>query len=93
MPALDRSKVMKGVGELFARSRVENNVHGGLGEKEMFHRMAEWGFDHCRYALAFDADWDLPLVNFRGGPDQRRTKPCGSGSMSWSPTATRPACR
>jgi len=68
MPAPDRSKMMKGVGELFARSRVENNVHGGLGEKEMFRRMAEWGFDHCRYALAFDADWDLPLVDFHGGP-------------------------
>ena len=67
MPAPDRSKMMKGVGELFARSKVENNVHGGLGEKEMFRRMAEWGFDHCRYALAFDADWDLPLVDFRGG--------------------------
>lgn len=68
MPAPDRSKVMKGVGELFARSKVEDNVHGGLSEKEMFRRMAQWGFDHCRYALAFDADWDLPLVDFRGGP-------------------------
>ena len=68
MPAPDRSKMMKGVGELFARSRAQNNVHGGLGEKEMFARMAQWGFDHCRYALAFDADWDLPLVSFRGGP-------------------------
>jgi hypothetical protein len=68
MPAPDRSKVMKGVGELFARSRAQDNVHGGLGEKEMLARMAEWGFDHCRYALAFDADWDLPLVSFRGGP-------------------------
>jgi hypothetical protein len=68
MPAPDRSQMMKGVGELFARRRVEQNVHGGLGEKEMFRRMAEWGFDHCRYALAFDADWDLPLVSFRGGP-------------------------
>jgi hypothetical protein len=68
MPAPDRSKMMKGVGELFGRSRVGDNVHGGLGEKEMFRRMAEWGFDHCRYALAFDADWDLPLVSFRGGP-------------------------
>jgi aryl-phospho-beta-D-glucosidase BglC (GH1 family) len=68
MPAPDRSKMMKGVGELFARSRVEDNVHGGLGEKEMFRRMAQWGSDHCRYALAFDADWDLPLVDFHGGP-------------------------
>jgi hypothetical protein len=66
-PVPDRSKMMKGVGELFARSRIENNVHGGLGEKQMFHRMAEWGFDHCRYALAFDAQWDLPLANFRNG--------------------------
>jgi hypothetical protein len=68
MPAPDRSRMMKGFGELFARSRVERNVHGGLGEKEMFRRTAQWGFDHCRYALAFDADWDLPLVSFRGGP-------------------------
>jgi aryl-phospho-beta-D-glucosidase BglC (GH1 family) len=68
VPLLDRSRVMKGVGELFARSKAERNVHGGLGEKEMFRRMAEWGFDHCRYALAFDASWDLPLVSFRGGP-------------------------
>ena len=67
MPVPDRSKMMKGAGELFARSRVENNVHGGLGEKAMFRRMADWGFDHCRYALAFDASWDLPLVNFRTG--------------------------
>jgi hypothetical protein len=64
-PAVDRAKVMKGVGELFARSKVEHNVHGGLGEREMFARQARWGFDHNRYALAFDADWDLPLV--RGG--------------------------
>ncbi len=67
-PPVDRSKVMKGFGELFARSRVEDNIHGGLGEVEMFQRAAEWGFDHCRYAIAFNADWDLPLVKFMGGP-------------------------
>jgi hypothetical protein len=67
MPVPDRTKMMKGVGELFARSHIENNVHGGLGEKAMFRRMADWGFDHCRYALAFDAPWDLPLVSFRTG--------------------------
>jgi hypothetical protein len=65
---LDRSKVQKGFGELFARQRVERNVHGGLGEREMFERAAGWGFDHCRYAIAFNADWDLPLVSFTGGP-------------------------
>ncbi|MGB2822135.1 MAG: sugar-binding domain-containing protein, partial [Phycisphaerae bacterium] len=53
-PAPDRSKMMKGVGELFARSDAARNVHGGLGEREMFRRMSKWGFDHCRYALAFD---------------------------------------
>lgn len=67
-PAIDRSRMMKGVGELFARKRVEDNVHGGLGEVEMYQRMAEWGFDHCRYALAFNADWDLPMVPRRTGP-------------------------
>ena len=61
-PAVDRTKVMKGVGELFARKRAADNVHGGLGEIDMFKRFADWGFDHCRYALAFDADWDLPMV-------------------------------
>jgi len=61
-PAVDRGKAMKGVGELFARKRAADNIHGVLGEAAMFKRFAEWGFDHCRYALAFDADWDLPMV-------------------------------
>ena len=67
-PAVDRSKMMKGMGELFARSRAEFNVHGGLSERGMFQRMADWGMDHCRYALAFNADWDLQLVERMGGP-------------------------
>ncbi len=61
-PVLDRSKMMKGDGELFARKVVSENVHGGLGEIDMFKRMVGWGMDHCRYALAFDAEWDLPMV-------------------------------
>ena len=64
-PAVDRSKVMKGAGELFARKRAAENVHGGVSEPDMFKRFAEWNFDHCRYALAFDADWDLPMVRNR----------------------------
>jgi hypothetical protein len=67
MPVPDRSRMMKGFGELFARSRVDSNVHGGLSEEEMFRRTADWGFDHCRYALAFTAEWDLPLVSLRDG--------------------------
>lgn len=56
-PAIDRTKVLKGVGELF---------HGRT--QEDWRRMADWGFDHCRYAWAFHADWDLPLVKYVGGP-------------------------
>lgn len=67
-PAVDRSKVMKGVGELFGKEKAEYNIRGGLTEDEMFRRMAEWGFDHCRYAFAFHADWDIPLVKYVGGP-------------------------
>jgi hypothetical protein len=67
-PAVDRSKVMKGVGELFGKPKAEYNIRGGVTEDEMFKRMAEWGFDHCRYAWAFHADWDVPLVKFMGGP-------------------------
>ncbi len=66
--AVDRTKVMKGVGELFGKEKAEYNVRGGVTEDEMFKRMAEWGFDHCRYAWAFHADWDIPLVRFMGGP-------------------------
>ncbi len=66
-PAVDRSKMMKGVGELFGRKRAAENVHGGVGERAMFQRMAEWGFDHCRYAFAFNAEWDLQLVRSMGG--------------------------
>ena len=76
-PAADRSKMLKGVGELFARNNVANNVHGGLSERGLFQRMADWGMDHCRYALAFAADWDLQIVQRMGGPvldDEARWK-------------------
>ena len=54
---VDRSKVMKGIGELFhAKS------------PEVFRRMADWGADHVRYAWAFHAGWDVPLVKYVGGP-------------------------
>ncbi|HUT33451.1 MAG TPA: cellulase family glycosylhydrolase [Planctomycetota bacterium] len=68
VPPVDRSKVMKGVGELFGKMRPEHNARGGLAEDVMFQRMGEWGFDHCRYAFAFHANWDLPLAKFMGGP-------------------------
>ena len=66
--AVDRSKVRKGVGELFGKVKPEFNARGGAGEDEMFRRMGRWGFDHCRYAFAFHADWDLPLVKYLAGP-------------------------
>jgi hypothetical protein len=68
IPPLDRARVMKGVGELFAKRKPEHNMRGGLSEDVMFQRMGEWGFDHLRYAFAFHADWDLPLVKHVGGP-------------------------
>jgi hypothetical protein len=55
--AVDRSKMMKGIGELF-RGR----------SPEVFQRMADWGADHVRYAWAFHARWDMPLVRYVGGP-------------------------
>ena len=67
-PPVDRRKVMKGVGELFGKMKPEHNARGGLSEDVMFQRMGEWGFDHCRYAFAFHARWDLPLVEHMGGP-------------------------
>ncbi|MBM4035865.1 MAG: hypothetical protein FJ291_29350 [Planctomycetes bacterium] len=67
-PPVDRSKVMKGVGELFGKMKPEHNARGGLPEDVMFKRMGEWGFDHLRYAFAFHANWDLPLAKFMGGP-------------------------
>jgi aryl-phospho-beta-D-glucosidase BglC (GH1 family) len=66
--AVDRTRVLKGVGELFGKHTAEQNARGGVSEDEMFRRMGEWGFDHCRYAFAFHADWDLPLVRYMGGP-------------------------
>ena len=66
--AVDRSNVMKGVGELFGKAKPAFNARGGVSEDEMFRRLGQWGFDHCRYAFAFHADWDLPLVEYLGGP-------------------------
>jgi aryl-phospho-beta-D-glucosidase BglC (GH1 family) len=34
----------------------------------MFNDWKDWGFDHCRYAFAWMADWDIPLQNRLGGP-------------------------
>ncbi len=67
-PAVDRSKVMKGVGELFAKKRERDNHHAWGDEAAMFRRMAGWGFDHCRYAFAWHHDWDLPLCRSMAGP-------------------------
>ena len=67
-PAVDRSKVMKGVGELFAKMDEKQNSHAWGDEAGMFRRMAGWGFDHCRYAFAFQARWDLPLCRSMEGP-------------------------
>ena len=66
--AVDRSRIRKGIGELFGKTKAEFNARGGVSEDEMFRRMGQWGFDHCRYAFAFHADWDLPLVKNMGGP-------------------------
>lgn len=54
---VDRSRVIKGIGELF---------HGK--SPAVFQRMADWGADHVRYAWAFHANWDIPLVSHVGGP-------------------------
>jgi len=54
---VERAKVLKGVGELFHNK-----------PPEVFQQMADWGSDHCRYAWAFHASWDLPLVKTLGGP-------------------------
>jgi endoglucanase len=67
-PPVDRAKVMKGVGELFAKRDEKSNTHAWGDEAAMFRRMADWGFDHCRYAFAFQADWDLPLCRSMAGP-------------------------
>ena len=55
--AVDRSKVRKGIGELFHNK-----------PPEVFRQMADWGCDHVRYAWAFHANWDIPLVKHVGGP-------------------------
>jgi|GEM_PF-1827183 len=68
VPSVKRSAVMKGVGELFAKETAQDNHHAWGDEPGMFQRMANWGFDHCRYAFAFQADWDLPLVRSMAGP-------------------------
>lgn len=75
VPSVKRSAVIKGVGELFAKPSVAENSHAFGDEKGMFQRMADWGFDHCRYAFAWQATWDLPLVKGMGGgvmPDNEK---------------------
>jgi len=67
-PLVDRSGVMKGIGELFGKMEASWNTRSGVTEDQMFRDMGEWGFDHCRYAFAFHAGWDLPLCKWMGGP-------------------------
>jgi len=67
-PLVDRSKVMKGIGELFGKMQSSYNTRSGVTEDQMFRDMGEWGFDHCRYAFAFHAGWDIPLCKWMGGP-------------------------
>jgi aryl-phospho-beta-D-glucosidase BglC (GH1 family) len=67
-PLVDRSKVLKGIGELFGKMSSSSNTRCGITEDQMFRDMGEWGFDHCRYAFAFHADWDIPLCRWMGGP-------------------------
>ncbi|RJP19498.1 MAG: hypothetical protein C4527_26680 [Candidatus Omnitrophota bacterium] len=67
-PLVDKSKLLKGVGELFAKREPKWNSRGGLTEQQMFDDWKEWGFDHCRYAFAWNADWDIPLQKGVGGP-------------------------
>jgi len=67
-PLVDRAKMMKGVGELFGKMNPSFNTRSGITEDQMFRDMGEWGFDHCRYAFAFHADWDIPLCRWMGGP-------------------------
>lgn len=67
-PLIDKSKLLKGVGELFAKRRAQDNARGGNTEAQMFDDWKTWGFDHCRYAFAWGASWDIPLQKFMGGP-------------------------
>ncbi len=67
-PLVDKSKLLKGVGELFAKMNPKLNARGGLTEQQMFDDWQNWGFDHCRYAFAWNAEWDIPLQEGVGGP-------------------------
>jgi len=67
-PLIDKTKLLKGAGELFAKRNPEQNSRGGVPEKQMFEDFKEWGFDHNRYAFHWGADWDLPLQEYMGGP-------------------------
>jgi aryl-phospho-beta-D-glucosidase BglC (GH1 family) len=67
-PLVRRAKVMKGIGELFGKMSSSSNTRCGVTEDQMFRDMGEWGFDHCRYAFAFHAGWDIPLCKWLGGP-------------------------
>lgn len=76
-PLIDRSKMMRGIGELFGKTSSFYNTRCGITEDRMFQDMAQWGFDHCRYAFAFHAGWDIPLCKWLGGPiieDERSWK-------------------
>lgn len=67
-PLVDRSKMIRGIGELFGKMNPSYNTRNSITEDQMFRDMAAWGFDHCRYAFAFHADWDIPLCQWMGGP-------------------------
>jgi aryl-phospho-beta-D-glucosidase BglC (GH1 family) len=64
---VDRAKVIKGIGELFHNK-----------PPEVFQRMADWGADHVRYAWAFHAGWDIPLVKSLGSP------PLADNEAAWT---------
>ncbi len=67
-PLPDKTKLLKGVGELFAKKSPQENSRGGNNEYQMFEDWRKWGFDHCRYAFAWNQDWDIPLQKRLGGP-------------------------
>jgi hypothetical protein len=66
-PLIDKSKLLKGVGELFAKQKPEHNSRGGNTETQMFDDWKAWGFDHARYAFAWNQSWDIPLQKGLGG--------------------------
>lgn len=67
-PIVDKTKLLKGVGELFAKKTPQANMRGGLSEQRMVDDFVAWGFDHNRYAFHWGAKWDLPLQEYMGGP-------------------------